>query len=157
MLLKLQKATFHMLLVCYFCFIVISCEAQDKSSSNFNISISQDANILQIQNISQENTNNSCDFSEYNTLYQKPDAVIMARPLYPKKAKRKKIYGDVKVRILVDKTGKILRACAVEGNELLRSSATKAALKWKCSPPLKDLERANKDYLEYVITFNFRP
>jgi TonB family protein len=157
MSLLLQKNIFLFLFSFYFCFIVISCQAQKKSSSNINENISPKTSERQPQNTNQEETNKSCNFSEYSTLYQKPDVLIMVQPAYPKKARKKKIYGDVKVRILVDKTGKVLKACSDEGNGLLKPSALKAALKWKCSPPLKDLERANKDYLEYVITFNFHP
>ncbi len=155
MSLKFQKTIFLSLFSVYFCFIVISCQAQEKSSSNINSNISTKPNNLQIQKTNQKETDKSCDFSEYNTLYQKPDVLIMVQPAYPKKAKRKKIYGDVKVRILVDKTGKVLKACATDGNDSLKPAAVKAALKWKCSPPLKNLERAKKDHLEYVVTFSF--
>ncbi|MDQ3818795.1 MAG: energy transducer TonB, partial [Acidobacteriota bacterium] len=82
-----------------------------------------------------------CDFSTYAPLLQSHIMALshpryayaekIAPPKYPAIAKGSGIQGPVKVNILVDPKGNVVRACAAEGHPLLRAAAVKAALGWK--------------------------
>jgi TonB family protein len=56
--------------------------------------------------------------------------------VYPKEAKKRRVAGTVNVAVIVDETGKIIRAEAICGPSLLRESAEKAAYQWRFSPTL---------------------
>jgi TonB family protein len=63
-------------------------------------------------------------------------AISMDRPLYPNKAKKAGITGKVFVRIVVDETGKVIKAHGVCGPRALIPAAEKAARTWKYLPTL---------------------
>lgn len=55
-------------------------------------------------------------------------------PVYPEAARRSRVTGAVEVVLSIDTQGNVVRAAAVEGNPLLRTSAQDAALRWKYRP-----------------------
>lgn len=80
-----------------------------------------------------------CDFSAYkpakisdffagNSMVKQLDAI------YPPLAIQARIEGEVSTRILVDRKGNVVRACAVTGHPVLRKAAVVAALGWKFKP-----------------------
>jgi outer membrane biosynthesis protein TonB len=47
---------------------------------------------------------------------------------------KKKITGNVGVKVLINEEGLVEKACMVTGNEVFKKVAEKAALKWKFKP-----------------------
>ena len=81
-------------------------------------------------------------------------AISLPKPPYPEEAKAKKISGVVRVNIVIDETGRVIWAEAVEGHPLLRDVSLKAACNSKHSP-IKISNRAVK--AGSVITYRFGP
>jgi protein TonB len=75
------------------------------------------------------------------------------QPKYPATAKAAGISGEVKVRVTVEPTGKVVKAEAVSGHELLLPSAIEAARQAEFysfpadGPPL---------YVEGILVYQFR-
>ncbi|MFY9619332.1 MAG: energy transducer TonB [Pyrinomonadaceae bacterium] len=61
-------------------------------------------------------------------------ALSLAKPKYPKAARKNRDEGHVRVRIVIDEFGKVVSAEAVEGAESLREAATNAAYKSLFTP-----------------------
>ena len=61
-------------------------------------------------------------------------AIKKVEPVYPQNAKDAKIEGPVQVEIAVNENGDVVKARAVNGNELLREAAVEAAKQWKFKP-----------------------
>lgn len=79
-------------------------------------------------------------------------AVSLPRPIYSEMAKRIRLQGPVTVQVLIDETGKVVSAKAVNGHPLLAVEATRAALQARFSPT-KLGDQAVK--VSGVITYNF--
>ena len=60
--------------------------------------------------------------------------VTKVQPIYPELAKRMKVTGTVHVAIVVDTTGKVISAKAVDGATVLRGSAALAVKQWRFRP-----------------------
>ena len=58
----------------------------------------------------------------------------MASPVYPDLARRMNVTGTVHVAIVVDTTGKVTSAKAVDGSPVLRGSAELAVKQWRFEP-----------------------
>ncbi len=73
-------------------------------------------------------------------------------PIYPDAARRKGITGEVYVELIFDETGKVVHACAMQGDPILSLSAEQAAMRALFSPvtlegkPIKMMG---------VMTYNF--
>lgn len=61
-------------------------------------------------------------------------AVFLYQPVYPPDAKANKIGGSVSVQVLVDESGKVVSANAVNGHNLLKQPSEKAALSSRFTP-----------------------
>lgn len=61
-------------------------------------------------------------------------ALSLARPPYPKAARKNHDEGQVRVRIVIDEFGKVISAEAIEGPETLREAAINAAYKSLFTP-----------------------
>lgn len=61
-------------------------------------------------------------------------ATYFPQPEYPKEAKEKGIFGEVKVRITIDEEGNVASAKVCAGHSLLRLGVEEAALKAKFEP-----------------------
>ena|SRR2546423_372143 len=108
----------------------------------------------------QEQAKSDCDFSRYRPLvitdYVLP-VVKKVEPEYPLAARAAKISGTVWVKILVNKRGDVVKACAEQGHPLLASSAQKAALQWKFAPNfgLSVKSKGKAKLLQYRLIFDF--
>ena len=65
-------------------------------------------------------------------------AVSMPKPVFPEEARRIKASGKVTVRVVVDETGKVISAQAMDGPLPLREAAEAAARQAKFEPTIKD-------------------
>lgn len=66
------------------------------------------------------------------------NAVEKPSPEYPIEAKQQRIEGDVVVRIVIDKDGKVPRAQIISGAMVFHDAAIKAAKDWRFNPSLLD-------------------
>ena len=79
-------------------------------------------------------------------------AISLPRPAYPAEARAARASGTVTVRVTIDETGNVIRACAVSGPRLLMRESEAAAYRSKFTPtklsgmPLKVMG---------VITYNY--
>ena len=62
------------------------------------------------------------------------EAVKRVEPVYPRKALANRVAGTVKVGVLIDERGSVIRAWALDGNPLLQEAAIGAAYAWKFAP-----------------------
>ena len=60
--------------------------------------------------------------------------IAKVQPIYPELARRMKVTGTVHVAIVVDTTGKVISAKAVDGSPVLRGSAELAVKQWRFKP-----------------------
>lgn len=86
------------------------------------------------QNKISNSETNSCLNAEYPSRYKKyiisvgvinAQAIEIPKPKYPLKAREKKISGEVKAEVLVDKTGKVIWARVNNGHPLFQNSVKK--------------------------------
>lgn len=61
-------------------------------------------------------------------------ALDLAAPSYPQEARSARASGKVVVRVLIDESGKVIRACAIEGPNLLMKVSESAAYHSRFSP-----------------------
>ena len=116
-------------------------------------------------NPSAATSSNKCNFSAYRPVrIQFFDSTFIRRkvqPEYPTEAVAKGLEGRVLVKALVNQAGEIEKACAVEGDELLRPAAESATLQWRYKPgyglafrrPVTPQNPQN--YAEVFIDFEF--
>lgn len=79
-------------------------------------------------------------------------ALRKVQPPYPPIAKAAQAEGAVQVQVLVNETGEVLEASAVNGHPLLRDAALQAAQQWQFKPT----ELGGKPVkVSGVLTFNF--
>lgn len=101
----------------------------------------------------------ACDFSGYRpSVIPRPPADALIKKVeaeYPS-GTRMRLQGEVKVKILVDRKGNVVRACVTQGHPLFRQSAMKAAWQWKFKPDFGLSKRRGRRYIQSVIVFNFR-
>jgi hypothetical protein len=100
-----------------------------------------------------------CDFSDYKPLTLRgtlgSQATSMPIPKYPPEAKEQKIAGRVTVKVLINvRSGVIERACAIQGDDLLRNAAEAAALKIKLRS-YSNYIKEKYNYAEGVVIYNF--
>jgi periplasmic protein TonB len=78
--------------------------------------------------------------------------VNLPKPVYPIMAKQIKAQGPVNVQILVDESGKVISAHAINGHMTLTKAAEEAAMRARFTPTLLN-EKPIK--VQGVITYNF--
>jgi TonB family protein len=102
----------------------------------------------------------TCDFSKYKPLvisHALLNAVVKkVEPDYPAMGKNVRAHGEVPVKIIVNRKGDVVAACATEGHPLLRQSAVEAASQWKFKPNFGLSVRQKRKYIQDFIVFNFR-
>jgi protein TonB len=62
----------------------------------------------------------------------------MTRPVYPQEAFIKKIEGIVELEILIDASGKVVRARVIRSIPLLDAAAIQTVYQWVFEPALKN-------------------
>ena len=66
-----------------------------------------------------------------------PKIITMARPVYPQEAFVKKIEGQVTLEILIDSTGRVVRARVKQSIPVLNQAAIDCVMKWQFKPAIK--------------------
>jgi hypothetical protein len=98
-----------------------------------------------------------CDFSSFKALkmHSLPPTKLV-KPVYPPEAKDQKVSGTVLVKVILDRQGMVLRACAIEGDERLRRAAEMAALESKFAAGMWNSYLAKRyRYAEFALSYNF--
>lgn len=104
---------------------------------------------------------NACNFSDYKPLkisHPLLKAVIKkVEPEYPRVAKSVRAEGEVVVRILVNRKGDVVGACAVEGHPLLQAASVQAAKEWKFKKDFGFVDyRFKEKFTEADLIFDFK-
>lgn len=154
----LQTKTFSVLgAVCFGISFVICACGQNKPAET-------PANAATRKTQSQKDDENKqlagqCDFSSYSTIQATPIITKQVKSAYPKTKTKRKTTGIVKVKVLINREGKVEQACAVEGSKLLIPAALAAAKLWEFSADdiQKNLERMKREYFESIIVFRMTP
>ena len=103
----------------------------------------------------------TCDFSDYKTTglsHFIPNAIVeSAKPVYPPAARAVRAEGKVRVKILVDRRGRVRETCVLEGHPLLRAAAVQAAREFRFKPNFGVSRSFAKDkrFLTDELVFNF--
>ena len=111
------------------------------------------------RNLKQTNVEqrNSCDFSSLKIYDKKPTTQFeeIPQPTYPKKVR--KIKGKVVVQVLVNKDGRVEKACVIKGNSTLSKLAVEAAMNIKINAEYarRILTATNNDYFSFPVVYNF--
>lgn len=80
------------------------------------------------------------------------DALSLPKPPYPEMAKIMRIQGRVSIQVLIDETGNVTSARAIDGPPLLRQASEKAAYQARFSPTFLGDQPVK---VSGVITYNF--
>lgn len=104
----------------------------------------------------------TCDFSKHKPFtmshFLKIALIEQAKPLYPTQGSVR-VQGKVRVKILVDRFGRVRAACALDGHPLLRASAERAARESRFKPNFGltlPQKRYGRRFIEDKLVFNFR-
>ena len=101
-------------------------------------------------------TDDKCDFSSFKPVivshFVKTSLKTQFKPSYPSEAVRQALQGKISVKILVDRDGNVVKACAFNGDAILRQAAEDAALKWKFK---RKVVAGRESFVEAGISFNF--
>ena len=79
-------------------------------------------------------------------------ATYLPKPVYTEMAKRVRAQGSVSVQVLIDETGRVVSAKAVNGSPFLTVEAQKAAMQARFAPTLLSNQPVK---VSGVITYNF--
>jgi TonB family protein len=82
-----------------------------------------------------------------------PKLITHVPPAYPEDAKAAKIQGEVILKIVIGKTGRVESAEFVSGPDALRQAAIDAVMAWEFQPATKDGEPVS---LESTVSVNFQ-
>ena len=101
-----------------------------------------------------------CDFSRYRPVVRfgivDPACVLVrVEPKYPPMGRNLNLSGEVVVRVVVNRAGKVVAACVDSGHPLLRLAAIEAARKWKFRKNFCLSRPQPRGYLETTIRFRF--
>jgi len=80
------------------------------------------------------------------------EPVFKVSPAYPLAAQKMRVTGTVEVRVSIDEQGKVTKAAAISGHNLLRFAAEDALRKWKFKPATL---RGTSVKSELVISVSF--
>ncbi|MGH9971784.1 MAG: energy transducer TonB, partial [Pyrinomonadaceae bacterium] len=80
------------------------------------------------------------------------EAISLPKPVYPPPAKAIHAQGKVSVQVLIDETGRVVSAKAIDGHPLLKQVSEKAAYQARFSPTLLGDQPVK---VSGVITYNF--
>jgi len=80
------------------------------------------------------------------------EAILLPKPPYPPMARQIRVTGPVSVQVLIDETGRVVTAHAINGHPLLMAGAVAAAYHARFSPTLIGDQPVK---VSGVITYNF--
>jgi TonB family protein len=102
----------------------------------------------------------ACDFSTYKPVVISHAllnaAMQKVEPNYPAIGKNVRAQGEVQVKLIVNRRGTVVAACATEGHPLLRQSAVEAAYQWKFGPNFVFSVRQKRKYIQAFMVFTYR-
>lgn len=78
-------------------------------------------------------------------------ATFLPKPVYPQEASDFCAEGEVEVEVLIDENGRVQKAAAISGDELLRKTSVEAAKKAKFRPPGWPVR------VKGIVVYNFVP
>lgn len=64
------------------------------------------------------------------------NVLTRSMPVYPASARQLRVQGEVLVEILIDESGRVVEARAIEGPQLLRQAAEESARRWTFKPTI---------------------
>ena len=103
-----------------------------------------------------------CDFSKYKPTgishFLLNSFVEEVKPVYPPAARLVRAQGTVRVKILVDRRGRVQQTCVLEGHPLLRAAAVQAARESRFKPNF-GVSRAfakGRRFLADELVYNFK-
>jgi TonB family protein len=113
-------------------------------------------NTTQEINAPSEKVKDECDFSAYKPFRESHFVQFALKtkvaPKYPTEAVQLGIQGRISVKIIVDRGGNVVEACALNGDDVLRRAAEEAALQWKFK---RNVVAGRQSYVQAGISFNF--
>jgi TonB family protein len=74
---------------------------------------------------------------DINQIEELPVVINAPDPVYPEMARSGEVEGEVRVRVLINKEGKVAEASVVDGNWILHDAAVAAAKKYTFKPALQ--------------------
>lgn len=116
------------------------------------------------ETVSDGSPETACDFSAYKPVrishFIPMAAIKRLKPKYPQEAATRGLQGQIQVKILVSSERIVEKACATNGDELLRKTAEGISLQWKFKPNFgfsanRRSTPANKRYVEDFLIYNF--
>jgi len=124
--------------------------------SCFSQSNRQNERNLGVEKSPAEQRKEACDFSAFKPFqvshFVRSNLKKRFIPEYPQTAVQRNAQGIVSIKILVDRDGSVVKACALEGDDELAKVAEDAALKWQFN---RKVVPGQKTYVEAGITFRF--
>jgi periplasmic protein TonB len=81
--------------------------------------------------------------------------VTQTKPIYPPEARAKLVQGEVLLRAIIDKEGKISEVHVLSGDDLLAQAAVEAVKQWRYKPMLVDGEAREVD-TTITVTFSMK-
>ena len=81
--------------------------------------------------------------------------VTQTKPIYPPDARAKLVQGEVLLRAIIDKEGKISEVHVLSGDDLLAQAAVEAVKQWRYKPMLVDGEAREVD-TTITVTFSLK-
>jgi len=107
-------------------------------------------------------TSETCDFSKYKPFamshFLKLALLEQTKPVYPPAARTVRAQGAVRVKILVDRRGRVQEACVVEGHPLLRAAVVQAAFESRFKPNFGltlPQKRYGRRFITDELVYNF--
>jgi len=108
------------------------------------------------ENAARSKADDVCDFSAFKpsivSHFVQTSLQTKVKPPYPEEAVSRGIQGKISVKILINRDGDVVKACALNGDEFLRRAAEGAALKWKFK---RNVVAGRKSFVQAGISFNF--
>ena len=81
-------------------------------------------------------------------------ALVLEKPAYPAEARSKRASGVVSVTVVINETGKVIFACAINGSKLLHLASENAAYRSSFGPTTQSGKPVK---VSGVVTYNFVP
>ncbi len=81
-------------------------------------------------------------------------AIELSTPMYPAEARRVRARGKIEVKVIINKEGKVIYACAVKGNAALIEASEAAAYRSRFFPTRLDRKPIT---VSGIIIYNFVP
>jgi outer membrane biosynthesis protein TonB len=156
----MRKTFFSFLIKCVWLSSLTTCIVAQSSSSDKKSEKPKQTDVAEAKKTDSK-ADEQCDFSSDDTLKVIPKdlyLLLKKQPVYPKAARRKKVSGDVLVRVLLNREGLAERTCIVKGHKLLVPPVLAVIRKWRYPKDSiqKDLSFGNYKYLEFVVTYTFK-